>query len=110
MTVTDPLPAGFVCTGASGQILTAAYVTGNTLMLDIGTLGSELTTTSQDTITIVGIVTSAAGSTITNTATLSASNLDPNQIPANLVSTAVTTVVYPAPKPTPTSTKYYYVV
>ena len=97
--VTDTLPAGFTYIASSGEI--AANLSGNILSLYLGTLGSETTTTSKDTITIVGTVTAAAANAITNTATVRADDLDPNQIPADLVSSVVTTVVYPvAPPPT----------
>ena len=65
VTVVDTLPTGFTYLSASGQ--NSATISGNTLTLNLGTLAPQ----ASDTITIVGEVTAAAASTITNTATVS---------------------------------------
>jgi hypothetical protein len=65
-------------------------------------LGS-LVAQGTDTITITGIVTSAAASTITNTAVVSANEPDAN--PADNTSSVITTVVHPG-----VPSKYWFIV
>ena len=89
VTVVDTLPAGFSYLSASGDI--SATPSGNTLTLDLGTMAKD----STDTITIVGEVTAAAGDTITNTATVSSDDMDPNRNLPNYTSSVVTTVLRP---------------
>ena len=67
VTVVDTLPAGFTYFSASGQY--SADDLGQHAHLQPGHLQPK----ASDTITIVGEVTAAAGSTITNTATVSGS-------------------------------------
>ena len=83
--VIDTLPAGYTYQTETG----AATVTivGNTLTLSLGSLIAQGT----DTITVTGIVTSAAASTITNTAVVSSNEPDGN--PADNTSSVITTVV-----------------
>ncbi|MGA2255054.1 MAG: hypothetical protein ABSG53_10360, partial [Thermoguttaceae bacterium] len=95
VTVVDTLPAGFAYISASGQ--NSLTISGNTLTLTLGTLASE----ASDTITIVGQVTAAAASTITNTATVSGNEQDSN--PSNNTSSVTTTVDRPA-----APSKWYY--
>jgi uncharacterized repeat protein (TIGR01451 family) len=95
--IVDTLPAGFAYLSASGQ--ESATISGNTLTFYLGTLVPQAT----DTITVVGEVTSAAASTITNTATVSSDLPEAN--PADATSSVTTTVLRPT-----APSKYYYIL
>ena len=94
--IDDTLPTGFGYMTASGQI--AATISGNTLKFFLGTLAPFAT----DTITVTGLVTSAAASMITNTATVSADQPESN--PADTISSVTTEVL----RSVVTPTKYNY--
>ncbi len=87
VTVVDTLPTGFSYSWAVGQ--NSATIVGNTLTLNL----SDLAPQASETITIGGVVTAAAASTITNTATVSSDEPDAN--PADNTSSVVTTVIRP---------------
>jgi uncharacterized repeat protein (TIGR01451 family) len=72
ITIVDTLPAGFVYGSASGD--TSATLTGNTLTLNVGNLNTGATTV----VTVTGTVASTASGSITNTATVSGAQADPN--------------------------------
>jgi uncharacterized repeat protein (TIGR01451 family) len=95
--VVDTLPTGFTYQTENG----AATVTivGNTLTLTLGSLPAQ----GMDTITVTGIVTSAAASTITNTAVVS--SIEPDGNPADNTSTVITTVVHPG-----VPSKFWFIV
>jgi uncharacterized repeat protein (TIGR01451 family) len=80
VTVTDTLPAGVTLVSASAGCSEAA----GTVTCDIGALGINASVTRQI------VVTPTAAGTITNTASVSGSQADPNS--ANNTSTATTTV------------------
>ena len=88
VTVVDTLPAGFAYFSASGQ--NSATISGNTLTLDLGTMAAQ----ASETITIVGEVTAAAASTITNTATVSGDEQDAD--PSEQHVERPTTTVHPS--------------
>jgi uncharacterized repeat protein (TIGR01451 family) len=95
--VIDTLPVGYTYQTEIG----AATVTivGNTLTLTLGSLAAQGT----DTITVTGVVTSAAAATITNTAVVSSNEPDAN--PADNTSSVITTVVHPG-----VPSKYWFIV
>jgi uncharacterized repeat protein (TIGR01451 family) len=103
VTVVDTLPTGFSYLSASGDI--SATPLGNTLTLDLGTMAKD----STDTITVVGEVTAAAGDTITNTATVSSDDMDPNRNLPDYTSSVVTTVLRPSAPVGPAPSKYFYI-
>jgi large repetitive protein len=87
VTIVDTLPPGFTYSTASGQ--SSVTVSGQTLTLNIGNLSSGATAT----ITIGGTVTATAAGTLTNSATVSGAQADPNL--GNNTSTASTQVSIP---------------
>lgn len=93
VTVVDTLPTGFAYLSAGGQI--SASISGNRLTLN---LLESLASQASETITIVGTVTAAAASTITNRAVVSSHEADDNE--ADNTSSVVTTVVRPVTPPT----------
>jgi len=100
VTVVDTLPTGFAyvsVSAASGQI--SATSSGNKLTLN---LLASLASQASDTITIVGYVTAAAASSITNTAVVSSHEPDANE--ADNTSSVATIVVRPI---VPPPTKYH---
>jgi uncharacterized repeat protein (TIGR01451 family) len=103
VTVVDTLPPGFTYLSASGD--NSAALSGSTLTLDLGSLAKD----STDTITVVGEVTGAAASTITNTATVSSDDMDPNRNLPDYTSSAVTTVLHPSAPVPVMPTKYFYI-
>ncbi|MEI8374397.1 MAG: DUF11 domain-containing protein, partial [Planctomycetota bacterium] len=103
VTVVDTLPTGFAYLSASGQ--NSATISGNILTLYLGTLGKEGSGTDTVMITVMGQVTTAAASTITNTAVVFSDNMDPNANPADFTSSVVTSVVHLLALP---PTKYWY--
>ena len=96
VTIVDTLPAGFdLSLGQRPEF-------GDDLRQHAHFLpGHPGSSTATDTITLVGVVTSAAASTITNTATVS-SDL-PESIPADATSSVTTAVVRPSQP-----SKFYY--
>ena len=72
VTIVDTLPAGTSYQSASGQ--SSASIAGQTLTLNVGNLAAG----ASSTITVVVNVASTATGTITNTATVSGNQPDPN--------------------------------
>ena len=72
VTIVDTLPAGTSYISASGQ--SSATIAGQTLTLNVGNLAAG----ASSTITVVVDVASTASGTITNTATVSGNQPDPN--------------------------------
>ncbi|MEI8375696.1 MAG: SpaA isopeptide-forming pilin-related protein [Planctomycetota bacterium] len=97
VTVVDTLPVGFAYLSASTSGSPSSYNNGvfTTLTWNLGSMAPQ----ASETITIVGTVTAAAASTITNTAVVSSHEKDGNE--ADNTSSVVTTVIRPvAPPPT----------
>ena len=99
VTIVDTLPAGFTYVSASGD--TSATPSGNTLTLVLPNLAPQ----ASETVTVSGTVTVAAGTTLTNWATVS-SDL-PDSYPADNTSSATTNVVNPA---IIVPSKFYYII
>jgi large repetitive protein len=90
VTVVDTLPTGFAYFWATGQ--SAASISGSILTLSLGTLAPNASVT----ITIGGVVTSAAASTLTNTATVNGNEQDANT-QDNTASVVTNVVAWVAP-------------
>ena len=98
VTIVDTLPAGFTYLSASGE--TSFSLVGNTLTLNLPNLAGQ---DASETVTVLGKVTAAAASTITNTATVGGAQADNNL--SNNTSSVMTTVLRPLGP-----SKYFYIM
>jgi uncharacterized repeat protein (TIGR01451 family) len=107
VTSADPLPAGFTYLSStiqyspgSAAVPVSPTTSNGALNFSLGAMAAQQT----DTITIIGQVTAAAGSTLANTASVSSTEAGVNPETSN---TVTTTVIGPTPV---VPSKYYYIL
>jgi uncharacterized repeat protein (TIGR01451 family) len=89
VTITDPLPASLTFVSATSSQGTVSCDSSGTLTASLGSLANGASAT----VNVVTTVAASATGTVTNTATISGDQTDPN--PANNTSTVTTTINQP---------------